>query len=551
MKRIFQNLGSKIKFFLIVFAWTAVSLSLFFVGFKIYQDSKITKQEIAKNTSEINKESTPPIEESMLTKFLNYFKVSSDEKKVEEKKPEDVSTLNKLFPPKIEEQTGFKASTWFSDYTAMKKNIIYYNEVHPFIYSIKGGLSNSPELSSSWSKKSKIERVEEMRKLNPNVKIIPTIFRWENPKEAIQEVIGMNGRNDIRDKHIQAILYEVETYNFDGIDIDYEGMKCHKKEKFEEFIVLLSKELKAKGKLLSVAVHPKTELSNPKDSKCKGSTKTFKQDFAENWRGPMTHDYEFLAKHADKVKIMAYELHPRKYRNPGPGPQAPNVWLKAIIDYAKKRIPNNKLYMAIPTYGYDWALNCNASAKAVYFNVATKIKALPHKEYQPTNIKKIFEENPKSKSWRNLSKFMYIHENKTYEDPSLWYTSGGCDRVAFYMNRRAFEEKMTLLRGYDLAGFSFWQLLSDNDPEINDYLSLLVTGKLPPVPKIKDEPAPVKETKDAKTSKDSKSVKESKETKSDRSETEKKEDLKLDEIDPPKLEKKVNKVLKKKEKESE
>lgn len=527
LKRIFQNLGSKMKFFLIVFAWTAISLSLFFVGFKIYQDAKIKNTEVStpKETKEVAKE------ETFFTKFLNLFKISDD------KKPDEKTLVEKPITPPIQlESTGFKSSTWFSDYEAMKKNIIYYNEVHPFIYSIKGGLSNTGEISSSWSKKSKIERVEEMRKLNPNVKIIPTIFRWENPKESIQEVIGLSGRSDIRDKHIQAILYEVETYKYDGIDIDYEGMKCHKKEKFEEFIVLLSKELKAKGKLLSVAVHPKTELKNPKDAKCKGITKTFKQDFAENWRGPMTHDYEFLAKYADKVKIMAYELHPRKYRNPGPGPQAPNVWLKLIIDYAKKRIPANKLYMAIPTYGYDWALNCNASAKAVYFNTALKIKSIPHKEYQPTSIKKIFEENAKSKSWRNLSKFLYIHENKTYEDPSLWYSSGGCDRVAFYMNRKAFEDKMTLLRGYDLAGFSFWQLLSENDPEINNYLSLLVTNKLPAVPKIIDEPpSPVKNLDETKEEK----------------KTSPKPNLNLDKIEPPKLEKKPNKILNKKVKPTE
>ncbi|EMO24960.1 hypothetical protein LEP1GSC170_0301, partial [Leptospira interrogans serovar Bataviae str. HAI135] len=68
--------------------------------------------------------------------------------------------------------------------------------------------------------------------------------------------------------------------------------------------------------------------------------------------------------------------------------------------------------------------------------------------------------------------------------------SEGCDRVAFYMNRKAFEDKMNLLRLYDLGGFSFWQLISDNDPGINDYLELLVSNKLPPVEKIKPKTDP-------------------------------------------------------------
>ena len=451
------------------------------------QDDKVTITK-KKESVTTKKEETKESENStgFLDTIVGIFKLKETPTPVDNapKAPE------KILPEIVREidKAEFRSSTWFSDYEAMKKNVIYYNEIHPFIYLMKGGLTNTGELGSSWSKTSRHARVAELRSLNPSVKIIPTIFRWENPKEKISENIGMNGRSDIRDLHIKNIIEEVETYGYDGIDIDYEGMTCNKKEKFEEFIVLLSKEMKARNKILSVAVHPKTASMKTKESKCKGLTKPIVQDFAENWRGPMTHDYEFLAKHVDRIKIMAYELHPRKYHNPGPGPQAPNVWLKEIIEYALARIPPEKLYMAIPTYGYDWALNCKAKAKAVYYDTALKIKASNSIHYQPTDIRKIFAENSRSKSWKNLSKFMYIHENKVYEDPSLWYHSGGCDRVAFYMNRKAFEDKMTLLRKYNIGGFSFWQLLSDNDPAINDYLSLLVSNKLPPVEKIQFSP---------------------------------------------------------------
>ncbi len=456
-------MNPKLKITLAVFFWLTLVFALFFSGYKISTGEwKIAdfKQIFSKP------ETQPPVAQENIPA-----------KKEEKEIP----------PPAIPEDSGFKASTWFSDYKALKANIEYYHEVHPFIYTMKGGLHNDGQLISLWNKEARKARVEEMRALNPKVKIIPTIFRWENPKEKIQENIGMNGRNDIRDKHIQIIMDEVLTYGYDGIDIDYEGMTCNKKEKFEEFIVLLKKELKKHGKLLSVALHPKTPASKSKMVHCRGLKKPIKQDFAENWRGPMTHDYEFLGKYADKVKIMAYELHPRKYHNPGPGPQAPNVWLKSIIEYASTRVPTEKLYMAIPTYGYDWALNCKARAKAVYYDTALKIQAGPHVQYQPTDIKKILSLQKNSSSWKNLTKFNYIHENKVYEDPSLWYKSGGCDRVAFYMNKKAFGEKMNLLRKYNLAGFSFWQLLSNNDPGINDYLKLLMTGKLPPVKTIEEE----------------------------------------------------------------
>lgn len=382
-------------------------------------------------------------------------------------------------------ENSFRSSTWFSDYKTMKANVQYYNEIHPFIYGMKGGVKNTGELVSLWSDKSRRERVKELRSLNPSVKIIPTIFRWENKREKITENIGMKGRTDIRDKHIKTIVDEVVKYDYDGIDIDYEGMTCEKKVYFETFIKKLASALHAKGKLLSAAVHPKTPAKTARQRTCKGKKITV--EFQETWRGPLTHDYKILGQYVDRLKIMAYELHPRKYRNPGPGPQAPNVWLENIIEYALKRVPSQKLYMAVPTYGYDWALNCRQrNARAVYHSTVRKIKSGKYREFQPTDIAKIYEKYPKqSKSWKNLSKFKYIHKDKVYEDPSLWYKDKGCDRVAFFMNRKAFEEKMNLLRSYNLAGFSFWQLLADNDPGINEYLSLLVTNQLPPVPLAK------------------------------------------------------------------
>ncbi|MCK6380275.1 MAG: glycosyl hydrolase family 18 protein [Leptospiraceae bacterium] len=488
LKKFIKQLRTKLLYSTLILSWLFLSGFSFYIGVSILNSGKKEGKEVQSNNSH-SAFSFASIQDSIESIV---FKDSASSKEPGTDLNENLSKSNQKDKSAQEvdesakqenEGLEFRASTWFSDYEAMKKTVHYYHEIHPFIYSMKGGLTNNGQILCSWSKQNRLDRVKELRALNPKVKIIPTIFRWENPKEKISENIGMNSRNDIRDKHIEIIIGEVETYGYDGIDIDYEGMSCNKKEKFEEFIVLLSKEMKKRNKILSIAVHPKTQSSKEKMVTCRGLPKKIKQDFQENWRGPTTHDYEFLAKHADRIKIMAYELHPRKYRNPGPGPQAPNTWIANIIEYAKTKVPAHKLYMAIPTYGYDWALNCKAPAKAVYFSDANRIRSLGV-EHQPTDISKIFEKSANSKSWKNLSKFLYIHEDKVYEDPSLWYKSNGCDRVAFYMNRKAFEDKMNLLRKYNLGGFSFWQLLKDNDPGINDYLELLVSGKLPPVEPI-------------------------------------------------------------------
>lgn len=485
-----KSIGTSVKYGIIFSSWLFLCLLSFYLGLGLvdendkwklvhFEESQVIDKELNYKQAHLG-EGEKRLAGNLLEWFFGKTHIEKNQTAPNPTNATPVENKSSNLERQTNIQKPIRASTWFSDYEAMKQVVHLYDEIHPFIYSMKGGLSNNGELANTWSSTQKKERIEELRRLNPNVKIIPTIFRWENPKEKIVENIGMNGRTDIRDKHIQAILYEIDTYGYDGIDIDYEGMGCEKKEKFEEFIALLSKELKKRNKLLSIAVHPKTPLAKPIQTICKGSGKKIIIDYKERWRGPMAHDYEVLAKYADRFKIMAYELHPRKYHNPGPGPQAPNAWLKEIIRYSRKKVPEEKLYMAIPTYGYDWALDCKIPAKSVYYSDVLRIQTMNPKVYQPTNITEILAQNP-NKPWVNLRKFAWVHENKIYEDPSLWYTQNGCDRVAFHMNRKAFEEKMNLLRRYNIGGFSFWQLISDNDPGINEYLHLLMTNQAPPV----------------------------------------------------------------------
>lgn len=370
-----------------------------------------------------------------------------------------------------EKETRIYASTWSQDFWAMLKYIRLYDELHPFLYNLEGGRNNTGRIVSVWKPQEISERMMWFRLVSPNTLIIPTIFRWENDFEKISDAIGLAGNVKVRDLHIRNIISEVEKYGYDGIDIDYEGMTCEKKEAFEEFLILLKEELHKRKKLLSVSIHPKTDAEQKTRFACPGLKAPIEVDYYEAYRGQLTHDYGFLGRTADKVKIMAYELHPRKNGFPGPGPQAPDWWIDKILQYAVERIPANKLYMAIPTYGYDWPLNCDLPSKSVYYSRAKFIREHwnPRME-QPTDVLKIYHSQAKAGDWIYLRPYLYRHEGHVYTDPSLWYRLGGCDRVAFYMNRTSFEKKMNILEKYKIRGFSFWQLIEDNDPEIHRYL---------------------------------------------------------------------------------
>ncbi|EMO91959.1 hypothetical protein LEP1GSC109_4945, partial [Leptospira interrogans str. UI 13372] len=118
---------------------------------------------------------------------------------------------------------------------------------------------------------------------------------------------------------------------------------------------------------------------------------------------------------------------------------------------------------------------CDIPSKAVFYSRAQYIKTNwnPRIE-EPTDVVQIFKNARKSGDWIYLRPYLYRHEGHVYDDPSLWYTLGNCDRVAFYINRRSFETKMNLLKKYKIRGFSFWQLIQDNDPEIHAYLKQII-----------------------------------------------------------------------------
>lgn len=96
---------------------------------------------------------------------------------------------------------------------------------------------------------------------------------------------------------------------------------------YNEFASILYKELKARGKSLSISLPVKTEK-------------------ADWWPG---YDYVTLGRNCDFVVLMAYD------KNPGtPGPQSGIDWVEEVVDYAIARIPAEKVVLGIGYYGYDW-----------------------------------------------------------------------------------------------------------------------------------------------------------------------------------------------------
>jgi spore germination protein YaaH len=136
-----------------------------------------------------------------------------------------------------------------------------------------------------------------------------------------------------RETSAAAIAQLVIAQAFDGIDIDYERVPTSSRDNFTAFLTTLSQKLRAANKKLSVTVYAKTSER-------------------DNWNGPGGEDWPAIGGIADSVKIMAYDY---SYAGGPAGPIAPLDWIDRVATYAQSVIPNQKIMIALPWYGYDWS----------------------------------------------------------------------------------------------------------------------------------------------------------------------------------------------------
>ncbi len=222
-----------------------------------------------------------------------------------------------------------------------------------------------------------------------------------------------------REEHIQEILSLLIDKGFDGVNIDYEEVDEDLKGDFSVFIQELSDTLHKKGKIVGVALHPKSGPDLPKENN--GSR-------AQNWQS--------LANSADQLYIMAYGEH---WNESKAGPIASIPWDKNIINYAKDlEIPLKKVFLGMELDGMKWNKDKEVAGEGVSFS----------------DIQKLLGTHNIVSSWDGTALspyFRYEDNGDTYE---VWYENGV-----------SIKEKVGLAEKSGLGGVTFWYL-GGEDPEI-------------------------------------------------------------------------------------
>jgi spore germination protein len=165
---------------------------------------------------------------------------------------------------------------------------------------------------------------EDVLKLAREQGIKAHMLIFESSGAKLEKVMATT---ESRNRLVNQIITVVDREGYDGVNIDFEYLKASDKDRFNNFMGVLSKALHSKGKSLNISLPVKTEK-------------------ADWWPG---YDYETLGKYSDFVVLMAYDKNPAS-----PEPQAGIDWVEQVVDYAIARIPAQKVVLGIGYYGYDW-----------------------------------------------------------------------------------------------------------------------------------------------------------------------------------------------------
>lgn len=230
--------------------------------------------------------------------------------------------------------------------------------------------------------------------------------------------------SDAMDQATEETLQLIETYHLDGINIDFEyptSTDTTIGKNLSIFLKNYSGIIKAHypDAIVSFDIH---------------AIQILDEDM---------YQLEEIGKYMDEVIIMGYD-----YRLPGSlraGPVAPLYGevnehsIQELVQVALRKIPNEKLILGIPFYGYDWETvgeTHKSTAKSKTGAVASYKR-----------MKEFIANNHVSVQWDEIAR-----------SPWILYKNGNEIHQIYFENERSIEEKLSYVVSQNLGGIAIWAL---------------------------------------------------------------------------------------------
>ncbi|HMO56684.1 MAG TPA: glycosyl hydrolase family 18 protein [Roseiflexaceae bacterium] len=317
-------------------------------------------------------------------------------------------------PAAFHPKTGRYIAAWLpnsfgsENRASFEANADILDEISPFWYTptSSGGLA--------FGREARDQTLIELAR-SKNVLVIPTIH---NVVSSADPVPGILRSPTLRSRHIARIVDEVLTYNYDGIDIDYESLATSMREPYTAFIVELADALHAQSKLLTVAVHAK----------------------ACDYCGLGGYqDWVAIGQVVDRLRIMTYDYH---WRGGGPGPVAPVYWVNQVAEYAKTVVDPAKVVIGVPFYGYNWPTGGGTAVGQTWAMIDEIIRTYD----LDVNLMERNENGLVQENWITYS------------------TRSSGRRTAWFATSSGLDAKLRLVQQLDHAGIAIWRL-GGEDPK--------------------------------------------------------------------------------------
>lgn len=260
-------------------------------------------------------------------------------------------------PPHIkttnEPATSFEISCWVPYWTKKSgipdliNNISVFQSIRPFSFEVNDeGVVVDPMQLEKPPFAGLIATARQQ-----HIKIIPAINWFDTI--AMHRVFADTA---LTKSHINSIVDQITKYNFDGVDIDYEGKSAADKDYFTNFLTLLAQALHSKGKLLYCSLEARY-YDSPIVDKPKSQI-------------TLANDYAALNTICDKITVMVYDQwYVTKFSGKwcdSAGTDLPancdTFFFKNVVDYTLKYISPSKLIIGLPDYGWSFRKTKNGAA---------------------------------------------------------------------------------------------------------------------------------------------------------------------------------------------
>lgn len=221
---------------------------------------------------------------------------------------------------------------------------------------------------------------------------------------------------ELQERLTLRLIGALRQRKYSGLDVDFEYVYPEDAAAYADFLRALTTRLNALGYPVLAALAPKTSATQ---------------------RGTLYegHDYAAIGAAVNEVLLMTYEWG---YTYGPPMAVAPLPNVRQVVEYALTEIPAEKIWLGVPTYGYDWTLPF----------VQGESRARSLSSQQAIALARRYG--------------VSIQYDTTAQAPWFSYTDEeGRAHEVWFEDARSIQAKLSLVSEYGLNGVGYWNLMRE------------------------------------------------------------------------------------------